>query len=148
MIYTVTLNPSLDYVVRVTDFEPGRLHRTESEELYAGGKGINVSVVLNSLGTKTTALGFVGGFTGMEIKRMLQRMGVPSDFITLQEGVSRINMKLISQDRSETEINGQGPAPGQKDLERLYQQLLGLCEEDILVLSGSVPKSMKDGEYS
>ena len=110
MIYTVTFNPSLDYIVSVDNFRLGLTNRTDSELLLPGGKGINVSVVLMNLGIESTALGFVAGFTGEEVIRRLEQMGVKNGFIRLEEGFTRINLKLKSIDG--TEINGQGPAIG------------------------------------
>ena len=107
MIYTVTFNPSLDYIVSVEDFRPGLTNRTDSELLLPGGKGINVSIVLKNLGISSIALGFVAGFTGDEVVRRLTEMGVESGFIGIGEGFTRINLKLQSIDG--TEINGQGP---------------------------------------
>lgn len=104
MIYTVTFNPSLDYIVSVDDFQLGLTNRTRSELLLPGGKGVNVSVILKNLGIESTALGFVAGFTGAEITRKVEEMGVRSDFIPVKEGISRINVKLKSIDG--TEING------------------------------------------
>ena len=126
MIYTVTFNPSLDYIVSVEDFKLGLTNRTSSELILPGGKGINVSTVLGNLGIENTALGFLAGFTGKEIERRLKEMGVASDFIEINEGVSRINLKLKSIDG--TEINGSG-------------------EGDVLFLAGSIPTSMPDDMY-
>ena len=107
MIYTVTFNPSLDYIVSVDNFKLGRVNRTSKEIIYAGGKGINVSMVLKNLGFDSTALGFLAGFTGEEIRRLMEEQGVNADFIEVKEGISRINLKLRSNE--ESEINGQGP---------------------------------------
>ena len=107
MIYTVTFNPALDYVVRVQDFTPGAVNRTCSEHIFYGGKGINVSAVLATLGFESTALGFIAGFTGDEIERGVKTLGFQSDFIRVKEGMSRINVKLKSNE--ESEINGMGP---------------------------------------
>jgi 1-phosphofructokinase len=142
MIYTVTFNPSLDYVVRVSEFEPGKLHRSQSEELFVGGKGINVSTVLNTLDVASVALGFIAGFTGNEIERRLYELGLSSDFIPLKKGVSRINIKLKTDEYTETEINGQGPDIDEMVLKQLYGKLTRLQVGDFLVLSGSVPKSL------
>jgi 1-phosphofructokinase len=147
MIYTVTFNPSLDYVIRVTEFEPGNLHRTETEELYVGGKGINVTAVLKQLGIDSSMLGFVAGFTGREITERLAHMGLSADFITVGQGLSRINIKLKSDNKTETEINGQGPVIEASDLEKLYRKLDVIGEDDILVLSGSVPKQIPDRDH-
>lgn len=150
MIYTVTFNPSLDYVVRVAEFVLGNLHRAESEELFVGGKGINVSTVLKRLDVDSVALGFVAGFTGNEIINRLEKMGISSDFIMLNKGTSRINVKLKSDITKETEINGQGPAVEQKYLKQFYEKLECIKDGDLLVLSGSVSPDMlsKSDVYS
>lgn len=145
MVYTVTFNPSLDYIVSVRDFQLGLTNRTESELLLPGGKGINVSTVLRNLGIDNTALGFIAGFTGEEIRRKVEEIGVKADFITIADGVSRINLKLKSIDG--TEINGQGPDIGDLQVEELLGRLEHLKEGDVLVLAGSIPASMPDGIY-
>lgn len=145
MIYTVTFNPSLDYIVSVPDFKLGLTNRTDSELMLPGGKGINVSIVLKNLGMESTALGFMAGFTGEEISRKVENMGVKADFIKISQGISRINLKLKSIDG--TEINGQGPDIGQEQVELLLQKLDGLQEGDVLVLAGSIPASMPDDIY-
>lgn len=145
MIYTVTFNPSLDYTVRVEDFQQGRVNRTEREKIYAGGKGINVSMVLKNLGYDSTALGFLAGFTGREIQRLLEVQGIRTDFIDIPEGISRINMKIRSQ--VESEINGMGPAIREQHIAALYQKLDQLQDGDVLVLAGSIPSGMPDSMY-
>lgn len=145
MIYTVTFNPSLDYIVSVNDFKLGLTNRTESEFLLPGGKGINVSTVLMNLGIASTALGFVAGFTGDEIVRRLEKMGVQNGFIRIDEGFTRINLKLKSIDG--TEINGQGPVIGDEKVQMLMTKLDRLGEGDVLFLSGSIPASMPDDAY-
>ena len=145
MIYTVTFNPSLDYIVSVDDFKLGRTNRTNSENLFPGGKGINVSIVLRNLGIENTALGFVAGFTGTEIVKRLETLGVTNGFIQIEEGFSRINLKLKSIDG--TEINGQGPMIGEDKVRMLMEQLGRLGEGDVLFLSGSIPSSMPDDAY-
>lgn len=145
MIYTVTFNPSLDYIVSVEDFRLGLTNRTSSEMLLPGGKGINVSTVLMNLGIESTALGFTAGFTGDEIIRRLETMGVKNGFIQVGEGFSRINLKLKSIDG--TEINGQGPRIGTDKVDMLMKQLGKLGEGDVLFLSGSIPSSMPDDAY-
>ena len=145
MIYTVTFNPSLDYVVDVENFRPGLTNRTTKEAIYAGGKGINVSIVLKNLGYDSTALGFLAGFTGQEIRRLMEEQGVQADFIEVSEGISRINMKLRSQE--ESEINGMGPAIGEQDIEKLYRKLDQLQDGDVLVLAGSIPSVMPESMY-
>ena len=145
MIYTVTFNPSLDYIVSVDDFTLGRVNRTTKELVYPGGKGVNVSLVLKNLGMENTALGFIAGFTGTEIERGLKEWGCLTDFIKIPEGMSRINMKLRS--REESEINGQGPKISEEALEELYRKLDAMDPGDVLVLAGSIPNSMPDSSY-
>lgn len=145
MIYTVTFNPSLDYVVDVAHFETGKVNRTSGEEIFPGGKGINVSMVLNNLGYNNTALGFLAGFTGDKIEALLSKEGVKTDFIRVAEGNSRINVKLRSDE--ETEINGQGPLIKEADIATLYQKLDKLKEGDTLVLAGSIPDVMPGSIY-
>lgn len=145
MVYTVTFNPSLDYIVSVEDFRLGLTNRTDSEVILPGGKGLNVSIVLSNLGIENTALGFVAGFTGEEIVRRVEGMGVKSDFIRLREGISRINLKLKSIDG--TEINGRGPRIGREAVGELMGRLDALGEGDVLVLAGSIPGSMPDETY-
>lgn len=145
MIYTVTFNPSLDYIVSVEDFKLGLTNRTSSELMLPGGKGINVSTVLMNLGIESTALGFVAGFTGDEIVRSLKEMGVKTGFIQIEEGISRINLKLKSIDG--TEINGMGPDISEEKTEKLMEQLDRLGEGDVLFLSGSIPATMPDDAY-
>ncbi len=146
MIYTVTLNPSLDYVVSVGDFKERSLNRTDNEVIMPGGKGINVSIVLKRFGMKSTALGFLAGFTGEEIRRRLDYEGVANDFIDLKGGCSRINVKVLANN-GETEINGRGPSMSVKELDLLIDKIRDLPETDTLVLSGSVPASMPRDSY-
>ena len=145
MIYTVTLNPALDYIMHVEHFEKNRINKTSSELLLPGGKGINVSIVLHNLGMSSTALGFIAGFTGQEIRRKLQGLGVTDDFIELPDGHSRINMKICSQE--ETELHGMGPIIDEASLLTLYTQLNRLVTGDVLVLAGSIPASLPDNIY-
>lgn len=145
VIYTVTFNPSLDYIISVKDFELGKTNRTAKEQMLAGGKGINVSTVLTNLGIDNTALGFIAGFTGKQIEAMVREGGIRSDFITLQDGFSRINVKM--KDFDGTEINGMGPVIEEEAERRLMDQLRNLKKGDILVLAGSIPKGMKDTIY-
>ena len=146
MIYTVTFNPSLDYIVSVEDFRLGLTNRTSSELMLPGGKGLNVSMVLGNLGIENTALGFVAGFTGEEIVRRIEKMGVRSDLIPIEKGISRINLKLKSIDG--TEINGCGPEISEESVQRLMEKLDVLGAGDVLVLAGSIPGSMPDDIYS
>ncbi len=145
MIYTVTFNPALDYVVRVKDFTQGAVNRTYSEQIFYGGKGINVAAILANLGLESTALGFIAGFTGDEIERGVKKLGFSSDFIRVKEGMSRINVKLKSNE--ESEINGMGPVITQEDADELFLKLDKLQKGDVLVLSGSIPSSMDDRIY-
>ena len=137
MIYTVTFNPALDYVVTVNHFTLGRVNRTVRENIFYGGKGINVSALLANLGYKSTALGFVAGFTGDEIERGVKELGFQSDFIKVGKGMSRINLKLKSDE--ESEINGMGPEITAGDVKVLFDKLSGLEQGGVLVLSGSIP---------
>ena len=145
VIYTVTFNPSLDYIVSVKDFRPGMTNRTSSELMLAGGKGINVSIVLGNLGIKSTALGVIAGFTGDEIVRRLHNGGINSEFIKINDGISRINIKLKSIDG--TEINGQGPHIDSSHIEQLMNRLRRLESGDVLVLAGSIPAGISDNIY-
>ena len=139
MIYTITLNPSIDYIVGVNQFEVGKLNRTTFETKYPGGKGINVSRVLSRLGVQARALGFLGGFTGAYIETFLRNEGIEADFIKVEED-TRINVKLKTD--TETEINGQGPAITGDQLSALVKQVKQLTSTDILVLAGSLPSSL------
>ena len=145
MIYTVTFNPSLDYVVQVDDFAVGEINRTRTESIYPGGKGINVSLVLQNLGLPSVALGFTAGFSGAEIERLLQEAGCRCDFIAAKEGYSRINTKIISG--AETALNGQGPQLSEAELAALFNKLRRLTQDDVLVLAGSIPASLPDNIY-
>lgn len=146
MIYTVTFNPSLDYIVSVNDFQLGLTNRTDSELILPGGKGINVSTILMNLGIDSTAFGFAAGFTGEEIIREVEAMGIRSDFIKIDSGISRINLKLKNIDG--TEINGSGPEISEEKIEELLRKLDILGEGDILVLAGSITASMPADMYS
>lgn len=145
MIYTVTFNPSLDYIVTVDHLKLGAVNRTNQEIMNPGGKGINVSLVLHNLGYDSTALGFCAGFTGREIVRLMKEQNVVSDFIEVREGLSRINVKVRSDE--ESEINGMGPAISDEDIGKLYEQLDKLQEGDTLVLAGSIPSVMPETMY-
>ena len=145
MIYTVTFNPALDYVVKVHSFKLGSVNRTNEEDMYAGGKGINVSIVLKNLGIDSEALGFIAGFTGDEISRRVNEKGVKASFIKLKEGMSRINLKMKSDE--ESEINGMGPNIDEESLTKLYMKLDTLVDGDILVLAGSIPNSLPSNIY-
>jgi len=167
MIYTITFNPSLDYVVTVENFETERVNRTTSEFVFPGGKGINVSMILSELGVENTALGFVAGFTGAELERQLKDKGAITDFVSVKEGNTRINVKLRStakkmelneieeqeteknvQSDVETEINGAGPIVSEEELKLLLDKLTRLNEKDIVVISGSVSKGISQSVYA
>ena len=145
MIYTVSFNPSLDYIVSVSGFEIGKTNRTTKEQMLAGGKGINVSTVLSNLGIENVALGFIAGFTGQELKRMADEQGLHTDFIELTQGVTRINVKL--KDFDGTEVNGMGPDITPEAVEQLMNQVRKLEKGDVLVLAGSIPTSMTNTIY-
>lgn len=145
MIYTVTFNPALDYVVKVEDFQTGTINRVYQENIFFGGKGINVSTVLKELGMDSVALGFVAGFTGEAIENGVKSQGIATDFIHLPEGMSRINVKMKSQ--NETEINGQGPNIPKEAIEALFEKLDRLEEKDILILAGSIPNTLPEDIY-
>lgn len=145
MIYTVTFNPSLDYIVRLDSFTAGALHRTNAEQIFCGGKGINVSIVLNNLGVDSVALGFIAGFTGKEIERRLSALGCKSSFIELSKGLSRINVKIKAD--AESEINGQGPHIDSAALGSLFIQLKQLRPGDTLILAGSIPSALPSDIY-
>lgn len=145
MIYTVTFNPSLDYIVSVDNFTTGKVNRTTKEILFPGGKGINVSIVLNNLGMESTALGFIAGFTGEEIRRRLLDFQIKEKLISVPEGISRINVKLRSNE--ESEINGMGPQIDSNALGKFMEQMDQLTKEDTLVLAGSIPSVLPDTIY-
>lgn len=145
MIYTVTFNPSLDYVIQVPVFKADGVNRVSSEQIYAGGKGNNVAVVLSALGVQCRALGFKAGFTGEAMEQMLRLHGCDTDFIPLKEGMTRINVKVKAD--GEFEINGQGPSIPEEEIQRLYEKTDALEKEDILVLSGSIPVTLPDDMY-
>ena len=145
MIYTVTFNPALDYIVNMDNIKLGETNRSTSEMILSGGKGINVSIVLKNLGFDNIALGFVAGFTGKEIENGTRKLGITTDFIHLKEGLSRINVKLKAD--KETEVNGTGPIISKDELNALYGKLENLKKDDILVLAGSVPNTLPQDIY-
>ena len=145
MIYTVTFNPAVDYVVHLNAFTPGETNRSVSEEVYFGGKGINVSIILAQLGMESTALGFVAGFTGEALEKALVAGGTRTDFIRLPDGMTRINVKMKGE--CETEINASGPRIDAASLEKLFAKLEVLQAGDTLVLAGSVPGSLPADIY-
>ena len=145
MIYTVTFNPSLDYIVSVDNFTCGIVNRTTDEIIFPGGKGINVSMVLKNLGFENTALGFLAGFTGNRIQDLLEEKGVRADFISVEKGISRINVKLRSNE--ETEINGRDRRSRRQILKSFMKSSITLSDGDILVLAGSIPDVMPGSMY-
>lgn len=144
MIYTLTLNPSLDYLLETPDFAYGKTNRSTSESLHFGGKGINVSYVLKQLGTSSTCLGFVAGFTGTELENMLDVQGLCHDFVHVEKGKTRINVKIKSSEI--TEINANGCEIAENDVKRLFKKLDKISDGDTLVLAGSTPKEF-DNAY-
>lgn len=145
MIYTVTFNPALDYMLHVKDLQSDDINRAESEQLYYGGKGINVSVILSRLGVENQALGFLAGFSGRQIDDMLNADNIKTDFVYLKKGYTRINVKIRSG--REIDINACGPEISEQDIEALFEKLKKLKKGDCLVLAGSIPKSLPDDIY-
>lgn len=146
MVYTLTLNPSLDHIIRIKDLEIGETNRSDEEEFYPGGKGINVSRILNELDVSNISVGYIAGFTGREIERLVHLNKVKTDFIHLDEGINRINVKIKS--RLETEINSNGPIIDEKSKKLLLEKLNILKDGDFLVLAGSIPPCLKNSFYS
>ena len=145
MVYTVTFNPAVDYVVHTKEMQVGQVNRSESEEIYFGGKGINVSFVLHELGIPSKALGFVAGFTGAALENGVQASGIETDFVHLKNGFSRINVKIKSEE--ETDLNGQGPGIDEAALQELFEKLKQLKDGDTLVLAGSIPNTLPADIY-
>lgn len=145
MIYTVTFNPAIDYIVHTGQMQVGQVNRSQGEELYFGGKGINVSFVLHELGLPSKALGFVAGFTGAAIEAGIQEQGIATDFVHLDSGFSRINVKIKSGE--ETELNGQGPNISEAAVAELFEKLNQLQDGDVLILAGSIPNTMPADSY-
>lgn len=145
MIYTVTLNPALDYVIQVDHFKAGQINRNKKENIYYGGKGINVSCILNELFVQSTALGFTAGFTGKALSDGLTELGIHTDFIEVEKGMTRINVKMKSDE--ETEINGMGPTIKNSDFDALLEKVKLLKKGDMIIISGNIPKSMADDTY-
>ena len=145
MVYTVTFNPAIDYVVHTKEMQVGQVNRSESEEIYFGGKGINVSFVLHELGIPSKALGFVAGFTGAALENGVQASGIETDFVHLKNGFSRINVKIKSEE--ETDLNGQGPVIDEAASQELFEKLKQLKDGDTLVLAGSIPNTLPADIY-
>jgi len=145
LIYTLTLNPAIDLIIKTDKIEPGKVNRTQYEDIYFGGKGINVSLVLNELGIKSKALGFIAGFTGIAIENETKNAGIETDFVKLKDGFSRINVKIKSE--LETDINGQGPKITDNDITELFKRLAQIKDGDTIVLAGSVPNTLPTNIY-
>lgn len=150
MIYTITFNPALDYLVQAENFETGKINRTKAEKILPGGKGLNVSIVLKNLEIDNTALGFIAGFTGEELKQQIEKFGVKTEFIKVQNGITRINVKISTtkgQKIEETAINGNGPFIEQKDIEELLKKVQNMSTNDFVILAGNVPKNIDSSIY-
>ena len=145
MFYTITLNPALDYISQVDDFDIGKINRTKTEKILPGGKGLNVSMVLKNLGVDSVAIGFIAGFTGDELKKQMEQKGVKTEFIKVQNGMTRINVKISSN--QETALNGIGPDIDEKDIEELLQKINEITSDDLVILSGNIPKSIPKNIY-
>ena len=145
MYYTVTLNPALDYISQVDDFGIGKINRTKTEKILPGGKGLNVSMVLKNLGIDSVAIGFIAGFTGDELRKQMEQKGVKTEFIKVQNGITRINVKISSN--QETALNGIGPDIDEKDIEELLQKINEITSDDLVILSGNIPKSIPKNIY-
>ncbi len=145
MIYTLTLNPAIDYVVFTDELDIGEINRSSKEDICLGGKGINVSVMLDRLGIKSVATGFTAGFTGQALEKGITNDNITSDFVRLENGITRINIKI--RHGKETDINTSGPLVEKADIERLYNKLDALKNDDFLVLTGSVPNTLPQDIY-
>ena len=153
MIYTITFNPALDYTVQVEEFEIGKINRTKSENILAGGKGLNVSIILKRLGIENTALSFIAGFTGKELERKIQQYNIKTEFIETAKGYTRINVKISSLEKKsliqkdETALNGNGPEITQENIEELLKKIKKINSNDIVILSGNIPKCINENIY-
>ena len=145
MIYTITFNPALDYISQVEDFEVGKINRTKTEKILPGGKGLNVSIVLKNLAYNSTALGFIAGFTGEELKKQIEDYGIKTDFIKVKKGITRINVKISSKE--ETALNGNGPEILKEDIQNLLDKIDKIKKDDIVILAGNVPKGINNNIY-
>ena len=145
MIYTITFNPALDYISQVNNFEVGKINRTQTEKILPGGKGLNVSTVLRNLGIESTALGFIAGFTGEELKRNIEQRGIKTDFIKVEKGITRINVKISSKE--ETALNGNGPEITEEDINKLLEKIQKITEEDMVILAGNIPRCINNDIY-
>jgi len=153
MIYTLTFNPALDYTTQVENFKIGKINRTKTENILAGGKGLNVSIVLKRLEIENTAISFVAGFTGKELERKIKEYNIKTDFIETNRGYTRINVKISSLEKnsliqeSETALNGNGPEITENDIEKLLQKIQNINSNDIVILSGNIPKCINENIY-
>ena len=145
MIYTITFNPALDYISQVDSFETGKINRTKTEKILPGGKGLNVSIVLKNLGLQNTALGFIAGFTGNELKQEIENYGIKTEFIIVREGITRINIKISSD--VETALNGNGPRITEENINELLEKIKKFTSDDIVILAGNVPKGINNSIY-
>ena len=146
MIYTITLNPALDYILKHKTFKVGEINRSEQEILLPGGKGINVSIILKALEIESTVLGYKAGFIGEEIEKEIQRYGIKSDLIKIKNGITRINVKIMTENE-ETAINTQGPVIEPEELQELYEKIESIQKGDLVILSGSIPQGVPDDIY-
>ena len=145
MIYTITFNPALDYISQVENFEIGKINRTQTEKILPGGKGLNVSIVLKNLGIESTALGFVAGFTGEELKTDIEQRGIKTDFVKVEKGLTRINVKISSKE--ETALNGNGPDVTEENIEQLLKKIDNIKNDDTVILAGNIPKCINNNIY-
>ena len=145
MIYTITFNPALDYISQVENFEIGKINRTQTEKILPGGKGLNVSIVLKNLGIESTALGFVAGFTGEELKTDIEQRGIKTDFVKVEKGLTRINVKISSKE--ETALNGNGPEITNEDIKQLLEKIDNIKSDDTVILAGNIPKCINNNIY-
>ena len=145
MIYTITFNPALDYISQVENFKIGKINRTKTEKILPGGKGLNVSTVLKNLGMESTALGFIAGFTGKELKRNIEEKGIKTDFIKVEKGITRINVKISSNE--ETALNGNGPEITEEDINKLLKKIEKITKEDMVILAGNIPRCINNDIY-
>lgn len=146
MVYTITFNPALDYIIELQNFKTGEINRSEKEYILPGGKGINVSIVLKELGIDSIALGFIAGFVGDEIERSVKNYGIKTDFIKIENSISRMNVKITTPFK-ETAINSKGPLVNEKYIECLYKKIKMIKNGDTIVLSGGIPKGVSDDIY-
>lgn len=145
MIYTITFNPALDYISQVDNFELGKINRTKTEKILPGGKGLNVSMVLKNLGIDSTALGFIAGFTGEKLKAEIEQREIKTNFIKVEKGITRINVKISSKE--ETALNGNGPEITENNIKQLLEEIEKITKKDIVILAGNIPKCINNDIY-